>query len=92
MTAVQNQNFPEIDFSGLANATLAPEKRSDVANAFWGKNIVIGKDRDNAVEHLTAYIDDSLQEKGHSNTVKGTKNTLLGVCTAMLSSAPVIFY
>ncbi len=96
MTEVQSQRFPEIDFSGLANATLAPEKRSDVANAFidafWGKNLVNGKDRDNAVEHLTAYIGTTLQEEGHSDTVKGTKNTLLGVCTAMLSSAPVIFY
>ena len=95
-TEVQNQHFLKINFNDSADATPASEKRSDVANAFidafWGKNLVTGKDRDNAVEHLTAYIDDSLQEEGHSNTVKGTKNTLLGVCTAMLSSAPVIFY
>ena len=88
MAEVQRQRFPEIDFNGRATAALASSKRTAVANAFidafWGKNLVNGKDRDSAVEHLTAYIDTSLQEEGHSDTVKGTKNTLLGVCTAML--------
>lgn len=96
MEEVQRQRFPTIDFNGKANVALALPKRSVVANAFidafWGKNIVSGKDRDNAVAHLVAYIDDTLQEATHRNSVKGTRNTLLGACTAMLSSAPVIFY
>lgn len=98
----QNKLFSEpeseikINFIGRADVVLASEKQSVVANAFidafWGENLVLGKDRDAAVAHLTAYIDTSLQKEGYSDTVKGTKKTLLGVCTAMLSSVPVVFY
>lgn len=92
---IRAQAIPGFNFGAAPSAAFTPATKALVAdsliNKFWGKDLTTRPTNDVTKPDLIKLIDDILQGKTLSN-VNLTRNTVKGVCTAVLSSAPVLFY
>lgn len=89
------QVIPNFNFAAIPAAAFTPQNKDLVVTAlldrFWGKDIADRPSNDTIKPDLVLLLNGILQGKNQNNAAL-TRNAVKGVCTAVLASAPVLFY
>ncbi len=93
--ALRSRAVPGFNFAATPATAFTPQNKDLVVTAlldnFWGKDLDNRPTNDSTKPELVILLNNILQGK-NQNTVALTRNAVKGVCTAVLASAPVLFY